>query len=701
MILLAGVRVTNLFVPILYKDIVDALVETELRPSTWPWQYVTIWAVLRLLQGGGTGSSGLLNNWRSLLWIRVQQYTTLEIQTNLLAHVHNLSLRWHLGRKTGELTRVMDRGTSAVNNLLQYLVFNILPTLIDIIIAVIYFCIQFNVYFGLIVLLTMVLYLLFTFAITEWRTKYRREMNELDNKQRARGVDSLLNAETVKYYSMEDYEVQRYKELIQDCQAMEWKSMATLQFLNLIQSLIINSGLFGVSLYCAYLVTNKELTVGDFTLVGTYFMQLMSPLNFIGTVYRMIQESFINMEDMFDLLHEKIEVQDKPDAITYKQNNHPPELQFKDVSFHYTESRPILENLSFVITPGSSVAVVGASGNGKSTLAKIMFRLFDPVKGTVLINGRDIKDYTQKSYRGNIGVVPQDTVLFNESIMYNLSYGKIGVTQAEIENAAKMADIHSTILDFPEGYKTVVGERGLKLSGGEKQRVAIARALIKNPNIIIFDEATSSLDTKTELHIQNAIESASKQRTVLMIAHRLSTVMNCDQIIVLDEGRIAERGTHEELIQLDGKYANLWNIQISAVNSKECHTGENQSAGDEGGIDTTRKVCNGTASKIQANTDVNLHKSNNVLANEIENSHVENTVNELDMEKHCVSTEKINEQDEIRKSNGTVEKENENMGTVAINENIDNTVTEDHDEISEDTKLLSSSPKVSVTKSAK
>jgi len=573
-VLLAGVRATNLIVPILYKDIVDALVETEIRPSTWPLEFVIYWAVLRLLQGGGAGSSGLLNNWRSLLWIRVQQYTTMEIQTNLLSHVHNLSLRWHLGRKTGELTRIMDRGTGAVNNLLQYLLFQILPTLIDIIIAVIYFTLHFNIFFGLIVLVTMVLYLGATGCITEWRTKYRREMNELDNKQRAKGVDSLLNAETVKYYSMEDYEVQRYKEAIIDFQSMEWKGMATLQFLNLIQSLIINTGLFGVSLYSAYLVTDKELTVGDFTLVGAYFMQLMSPLNFMGTVYRMIQESFINMENMFDLMDEPIEVKDRPEAVTYKQNNYPPEIEFKAVSFHYMPERPILENLCFTINPGTSTAVVGASGNGKSTLAKLLFRLFDPVEGCILINGKDIREYTQKSFRGNIGVVPQDTVLFNESVMYNLAYGKINATQAEIEEAAKMSDIHYTIQDFPEGYQTVVGERGLKLSGGEKQRVAIARALIKNPNIIIFDEATSSLDTKTELHIQNAIEGASHQRTVLMIAHRLSTIMNCDQILVLDGGKIVERGKHQDLLELAGKYADLWNIQIKAHGSSEQSTNQ-------------------------------------------------------------------------------------------------------------------------------
>lgn len=494
-------------------------------------------------------------------------FTTLEIQSELFKHIHSLSLRWHLSRKTGEVLRIMDRGTGSVNSLLQYLLFNILPTLIDITVAIIYFGVEFNIYFGLIVFAAMALYLLGTVLITEWRTKFRRTMNEMDNKQRARGVDSLLNAETVKYYSMEEWEVNKYKQAIIDYQGCEWESIASLQLLNLSQQLIINSGLYAVSMYCAYLVVQGKHTVGDFVLLNTYFLQLMAPLNFLGTIYRVIQESFINMENMFTLLEEQIEVEDQPGARQYLPDPtlRPPDIEFRSVAFHYVEEKGVLEDISFRIPSGTSVGVVGATGCGKSTIAKLMFRLFDPVEGMVLLNDEDIRDFTQHSFRSAVGVVPQDTVLFNDTIRYNLAYGRVDALQDDIEAAAMMAEIHETILRFPGGYDTVVGERGLKLSGGEKQRIAIARTLLKNPAVVIFDEATSSLDTETERHIQTAIESVSKQRTSLIIAHRLSTIMSCEQILVLDQGRIVERGNHAQLLLLQGKYASLWNSQIKAA----------------------------------------------------------------------------------------------------------------------------------------
>jgi len=564
-ILLIGVRVTNLFVPIYNKIIIDRLADPGLNTSNWPWREITIWVGLKLLQGGGTGGQGLLNNWRSLLWIKVQQFTSLEIQTSLLAHVHDLSLRWHLGRKTGEVLRIMDRGTSSVNSLLQYLVFNILPTLLDIGIAVIYLGVKFDLYFGLIVFVTMAVYLSLTIIITEWRTKFRRKMNEFDNKQRARGVDSLLNAETVKYFSMEQWEVNKYREAIEQYQSMEWETLASLQLLNLMQSLVINSGMYGVSMYCAYLVAKHVYTVGDYALIGTYLLQLMVPLNFLGTVYRAIQESFINMENMFALMDEKVEIVDLPNAVVYQQNvGQPPEVEFRAVDFHFVPSKPVLSDISFTMPPGSVTALVGTTGGGKSTLAKLLFRLFDVEGGAILVNQQNIKTYTQHSYRSAIGVVPQDTVLFNDTIRYNLCYGRMDATTEELVAAAKMADIHDTVLGFPDGYETVVGERGLKLSGGEKQRVSIARTLLKNPSMIIFDEATSSLDTETERNIQTAIDSAARQRTSLIIAHRLSTIKGSDQILVLDQGRICERGTHAQLLQMEGKYAALWNAQNNA-----------------------------------------------------------------------------------------------------------------------------------------
>jgi len=560
-LLLIVVRVTNVLVPMYYKKIVDRLADVEITPDTWPWQEVSIWMLLKFLQGGGAGSAGLLNNLRSLLWIAVQQFTSLHIQVSLMEHMHNLSLRWHLGRKTGEVLRIVDRGQGSVNSLLNYLLFSIVPTFIDVTIAVVYFWLEFNVYFGLIVLGTMILYLAATFAITEWRTQFRRNMNLMDNKQRARGVDSLLNAETVKYYSMEEWEVLKYKESILDYQVLEWKNAASLQCLNLFQVVVINGGLYVVAMYCAYMVASKEHTVGDFVLLGTYFIQLMGPLGFLGTVYRMIQESFINMENMFSLMEEEVEVTDQPNALSLPEDTTPPEIEFRNVSFHYTETKPVLENINFVIKSGTVTAVVGATGCGKSTLAKLLFRFFDVTEGGILINGHNVKTCTKNSYRSKIGVVPQDTVLFNDTIRYNVSYGRIGATQDQIEEAAKMAEIHETIKGFPDAYDTVVGERGLKLSGGEKQRIAIARTLLKNPSIMIFDEATSSLDTETELNIQAAIESVAKERTSLIIAHRLSTVKRCDQILVLDHGRIVEHGTHAQLIQAGGRYMNLWAAQ--------------------------------------------------------------------------------------------------------------------------------------------
>jgi len=566
LVLLVLLRVTNVFVPIYYKKIVNSF--TNLDSTTWPWVQVLLWVMLKLLQGGGMGQ-GLLNNARSFLWIRVQQFTTLEIQVGLFKHLHSLSLRWHTSRKTGEVLRVMDRGTNSINSLMQYLVFSIFPTIADIFIAIIYFGVAFNIWFGVIILVTMVLYLGSTVLITEWRTKFRRKMNTADNEQRTTSVDSLLNAETVKYFAMEDWEVGRYKGTILKYQVEEWKANASLVLLNIFQGFVMNGGFLGIALYCAYMVSEKDLTVGDFVLLGTYFQQLMGPLNWLGTLYRVIQESFINMENMFDLMNEKVEVSDKLKALTYINEDVSPEINFDNVDFNYDPAKPVLKGVSFVIPSGTTTAVVGASGSGKTTIGKLMVRMYDVTGGDITFNGASVSDFTQSSLRKSIGVVPQDTVLFNDTIKYNIRYGRIEALDQEVEEAAKLADIHNSILGFPDGYDTVVGERGLKLSGGEKQRVALARSLLKHPAVMVYDEATSSLDSTTERNIQDAIIAASNRKTVLVIAHRLSTVVNSEQIIVLDQGEVVEKGTHQELVEMGGKYKELWEHQQQKSKEEE------------------------------------------------------------------------------------------------------------------------------------
>jgi len=557
-VLLILLRVTNVFVPIYYRNIVNSL--TSLSPISWPWLQVLLWVMLKLLQGGGMGQ-GLLNNLRSFLWIRVQQFTTLEIQVGLFKHLHSLSLRWHLERKTGEVLRVMDRGTSSINSLMQYLVFSILPTIADIVIAIIFFGVAFNIWFGVIILATMVMYLASTILITEWRTKFRRKMNTADNDQRTTSVDSLLNAETVKYFSMEAWEVNRYKDTILKYQVEEWKANASMVLLNVFQGFVMNGGFLGIALYCAYLVSENALTVGDFVLLGTYFQQLMGPLNWMGTLYRVIQESFVNMENMFDLMNEKVEVSDKLKALTYVSRKESPEINFENVEFSYDPAKPVLKGVSFRIPSGTTTAIVGASGSGKTTIGKLVVRMYDVKEGAITFNGVNVSDYTQFSLRNSIGVVPQDTVLFNDTIRYNIRYGRVEASDQEVEEAAVLAEIHSAILGFPDGYDTVVGERGLKLSGGEKQRVAIARTLLKQPGVMVYDEATSSLDSTTERNIQEAIIAASSRKTVLVIAHRLSTVVNSEQIVVMDQGEIVEKGTHQELVDNNGKYRELWDHQ--------------------------------------------------------------------------------------------------------------------------------------------
>nr|XP_058911536.1 ATP-binding cassette sub-family B member 6 isoform X2 [Kogia breviceps] len=508
-------RGLNVLVPIFYRDIVNLL--TQKAPwSSLVWT-VIIYVFLKFLQGGGTGSTGFVSNLRTFLWIRVQQFTSRQVELRLFSHLHELSLRWHLGRRTGEVLRIVDRGTSSVTGLLSYLVFNIIPTLADIIIGIIYFSMFFNAWFGLIVFLCMSLYLALTIVVTEWRTKFRRAMNTQENATRARAVDSLLNFETVKYYNAESYEVERYREAI------------------------------------------IKYQVGDFVLFGTYIIQLYMPLNWFGTYYRMIQTNFIDMENMFDLLKEETEVKDLPGAgpLHFQRG----QIEFENVHFSYTDGRETLQDVSFTVMPGQTLALVGPSGAGKSTVLRLLFRFYDISSGCIRIDGQNISQVTQVSLRSHIGVVPQDTVLFNDTIANNIRYGRITAGNDEVKAAAQAAGIHDTIMAFPEGYDTQVGERGLKLSGGEKQRVAIARTILKAPDIVLLDEATSALDTPNERAIQASLAKVCANRTTIVVAHRLSTVVSADQILVIKDGCIVERGRHEALLSRGGVYADMWQLQ--------------------------------------------------------------------------------------------------------------------------------------------
>uniref|UniRef100_A0A1I7TF12 ATP-binding cassette sub-family B member 6, mitochondrial n=1 Tax=Caenorhabditis tropicalis TaxID=1561998 RepID=A0A1I7TF12_9PELO len=561
-------RLINVSLPILSKWIVDELS----TPDNFHYSLLFLATFLKFLQGNGA-MGGFLNTVRTYLWIPIQQYTTRELEVELFKHLHSLSLRWHLSRKTGQVLRVMDRGTSSVNNILNYILFNVVPTIADIVIAVIFFFSAFNAYFGLIVFATMVLYLAVTISITEWRTQYIREANEKDNATSAIATDSLINYETVKYYGNEEFEVNRFKKSIESYQVTEWKTQASLAFLNCLQNAIIGIGMIGGSVFVVYMIVHeKTLTVGDYVLFTTYLLQLYTPLNFFGTIYRVIQKAFVDMENMFDLMNDEVEVKDLPHVLPYKDARGT--ISVKNLSFEYNTGLPVIKNISFEIGNGQTVALVGSSGSGKSTLIRLLFRLFESTEGSIEFDGIDVRNYTMHSLRQQIGIVPQDTVLFNDTIMYNIRFGRPDASDDEVIEAAKAAMIHDKISSLPEAYDTMVGERGLKLSGGEKQRVAIARTILKKPQFIFLDEATSALDTPTERAIQKCLEQLCTSRTGVVVAHRLSTVVNADLILVLDKGVILERGNHKELLAQKGVYSSMWEAQIAEQRAKSIELGE-------------------------------------------------------------------------------------------------------------------------------
>uniref|UniRef100_A0A9J2P505 ABC transporter domain-containing protein n=2 Tax=Ascaris TaxID=6251 RepID=A0A9J2P505_ASCLU len=552
-------------------------------PYIWPRKSMALQArvlfcVVLLIAGRGLNvylplyskwivMGGFLNTLRTYLWIPIQQYTTLEIQARRFLLENNAISSKSFRIKTGQVLRIMDRGTTSINGILNYVVFTILPMIMDVLIAVIFFFTVFDWHFGLLVFITMMVYLVLTIIITEWRTKFRRDMNDRENISRAIGVDSLLNYETVKYYNAEHLEVERFADSIRQYQSAEWASSASLSLLNLCQNATIGMAHMIGSLMIAYLISlgKGKLTAGDYVLFTTYMLQLYTPLNFFGTVYRVIQQSFIDMENMFELLAENVEIEDKPDA--HPLELHDGSIVFDSVSFGYTSERMVLNGISFAVNKGETVALVGPSGSGKSTIVRLLFRLFDVTDGRILFDGQDIRDVQLKSLRKHIGIVPQDTVLFNETIRYNIRFGNPTANDSQVEEAARMAEIHDRVLSLPQGYDTVVGERGLKLSGGEKQRIAIARTVLKQPRFILLDEATSALDTATERSIQKCLYQMCETRTTLVVAHRLSTIVNANKILVVSQGRITESGTHSQLLEQKGCYYGMWQAQSEDLNN--------------------------------------------------------------------------------------------------------------------------------------
>ena len=556
-------KVANVGVPLLLKQLVDAL---AYKPGD-PAAILVVPVALLVAYGALRLTTSLFTELRELIFAKATEGTARSISLQVFGHLHALSLRFHLERQTGGMTRDIERGTRAVHSLISYSLYSIVPTLIEVTLVLTLLAVKFDAWFAWITIAALVVYIAFTFTVTEWRTKFRKEMNELDSSAHSRAIDSLLNYETVKYFNNEAFEARRYDENLERLRRAALKSQSTLSLLNTGQQLIIATALVAMLWRATTGVVEGRMTLGDLVMVNAFMIQLYIPLNFLGVIYREIKQALTDLDKMFTLLERNREVDDVPGAKALNVTQG--EVRFEHVSFAYDPARPILHDVSFVIPPGKTVAVVGPSGAGKSTLARLLYRFYDINAGTIAIDGQELRSVTQSSLRASIGIVPQDTVLFNDTVEYNIAYGRPGASREEVQAAAKAAHIHDFITATPLGYATMVGERGLKLSGGEKQRVAIARTLLKNPPVLIFDEATSALDSANERAIQAELRAVSQGKTALVIAHRLSTVVDAHEIVVLRAGRVVERGPHAQLLALGGHYAEMWRLQQSGEAAAE------------------------------------------------------------------------------------------------------------------------------------
>ena len=560
LIFLIAAKAITVAVPVIYKVVVDEITNTGDA-------IVIVPIFLLVAYGGARVLAQTFGELRDAVFAKVAQRAIREAGLRTFRHLHKLAMRFHLDRQTGGLSRAVERGTKGIDFLLNFMLFNIIPTLLEILLVCAVMWGLFNIWFALITFVTVGSYIAWTICVTEWRIKFRRQMNKMDSEASTKAIDSLLNYETVKYFGNEEHEARRFDSALKSYEGAAVRSKVTLSYLNIGQGFVISAGLTVVMIMAGFGVKSGAMTIGDFVLVNSYLIQLFLPLNFLGFVYREIKQSLTDMEDMFKLLDVQQEVADagnaRPLTLTGGQ------LEFDNVCFDYNPERKILKNVSFKVPPGKTVAIVGPSGAGKSTISRLIYRFYDTTQGRILIDGQDIKNLQQDSLRAAIGIVPQDTVLFNDTVFYNISYGRPDATPTEIENAARLARIHDFVVELPDGYNTRVGERGLKLSGGEKQRVAIARTILKSPEILIFDEATSALDTHTEKEIQASLADVSSNRTTVMIAHRLSTVINADEILVLEKGEVVERGNHSELLASGNVYAHMWQRQQEAQKAEE------------------------------------------------------------------------------------------------------------------------------------